>query len=263
MEENVYYIPEELLPYKDQLLDTRQPFIEIIPDEAAPEKPWQSCFGGQPYLPKGTEFPKDAEGRHLFFLAQINFAEVPELAPFPTQGILQFYIADDELFGLNLDDPTQQNHFRVLYFPEVVEDESKLQSDFSFLPEYGDLPVYPGTSFAMTFEILREVVPVSDYHFFQHFPENFFEQFGEKRWEIQGLYQDEVTAEGHKIGGYAHFAQEDFRNPENPLLLLFQMDTDVEMECMWGDMGTANFFISEADLKNRDFSKVHYLWSAH
>ncbi|MDE5859478.1 MAG: DUF1963 domain-containing protein, partial [Oscillospiraceae bacterium] len=29
---------------------------------------------------------------------------------------------------------------------------------------------------------------------------------------------------------------------------------------MWGDMGVANFFISENDLKNLDFSKVAYNW---
>ncbi|GJM31508.1 MAG: hypothetical protein DHS20C18_05090 [Saprospiraceae bacterium] len=263
MEELVYYIPEELLPFKEQLLATKQPFIEIIPAETAPEHPWQSKFGGNPYLPKGTEFPRDPEGRHLFFLAQINFEEVPEFAPFPAKGMLQFYIADDELFGQNPDQPKEQHRFRVLYFPETITDTSQLQSDFSFLPEYGELPVYPGQSYGMIFEMSREIVPFTDYQFAHHFSEDFFAQFGEKQWEVLGLYQEEVSSEGHKIGGYAHFAQEDFRSPENPLVLLFQMDTDVEMESMWGDMGTANFFIDEADLKQLDFSKVLYHWDSH
>ena len=29
---------------------------------------------------------------------------------------------------------------------------------------------------------------------------------------------------------------------------------------MWGDAGVANFFISEQDLKNKDFTNVVYNW---
>ncbi len=64
------------------------------------------------------------------------------------------------------------------------------------------------------------------------------------------------------MGGYAHFAQEDPRQ-DNHLMLLFQMDTDAEMEAMWGDMGTAKFFISEKDLSQMDFSRVMFYWDAY
>ncbi|HMQ90406.1 MAG TPA: YwqG family protein, partial [Flavilitoribacter sp.] len=78
--------------------------------------------------------------------------------------------------------------------------------------------------------------------------------------EIFEWYAHEVSSEGHKVGGYAHFAQQDPRRAEDNLVLLFQMDTDAEMECMWGDMGTAKFFISEQDLKDLNFSRVMYYW---
>ena len=253
-------LPELLEPVKDKILETKRSFIEIIPAEGAPERPWKSRFGGNPYLPKDTAWPVSPEGQQLFFLAQINFAEMPPLSPFPSKGILQFYIDDDDLYGLSETDLFKQDYFRVLYFPEVIEDPAKLTADFSFLRSFEDLPVYPGQSFGMEFHLGEECVSVSDYHFPLHFGEGFFAGFGEAQWEIFEWYAHEVSSEGHKVGGYAHFAQQDPRRAEDNLVLLFQMDTDAEMECMWGDMGTAKFFISEQDLKDLNFSRVMYYW---
>ena len=42
------------------------------------------------------------------------------------------------------------------------------------------------------------------------------------------------------------------------LELLFQLDSDDGV--MWGDCGVGNFFITDADLKRRDFSRVLYNW---
>lgn len=258
-----YYLPEEMIPFKDQLVESKVPFVEIEPVEEEGLRLWNSKFGGQPYLPKDVEFPRNPDGEELFFLAQINFAEMEPLEPFPEKGILQFYIDDEGRYGQNDDDAFKQDGFRVLFFPEVVEDEGQLRTDFSDLREYGDLPVYAENCFKMVFEKSNEIVPVTDFHFQKHFPGDFFDQFGEDKWDVYGVYNEAVSAEGHKIGGYAHFAQQDPRNAENPLLLLFQMDTDVEIESMWGDMGTANFFISESDLRNLDFSRVMYHWDCH
>ncbi len=41
---------------------------------------------------------------------------------------------------------------------------------------------------------------------------------------------------------------------------MFQMDSDVDANIYWGDIG--NFFIRPEDLKSRDFSKVAYDWSS-
>ncbi len=258
-----YYLPEEILPFKDQLIDSKTEFIEIEPVEAEGLKLWSSKFGGEPYLPKDTEFPCTPEGEQLFFLAQINFAEIPSMTPFPDKGIVQFYIYDDFDFGQNDDDLFNQEKFRVLYFPEVMEDETKLKTDFSDLREYEELPVYAENCFKMVFEKANEIVPVTDISFKKQFSEDFFEQFGEAKWDVFGMYNESVSSEGHKIGGYAHFAQTDPRTEDQPMLLLFQMDTDVEIESMWGDMGTANFFISEEDLVKKDFSRVMYHWDCH
>jgi uncharacterized protein YwqG len=208
------------------------------------------------------DFPTSADGNHLFFLAQINLGEAPPLPPFPRQGILQFFIFDDTFFGMDPEDPFRQDRFRVIYHPEVVEDVAALQTDFSFLRDYDDLPVYTHLNSGMEFELEEEVVPLTDRFFDRHLGQDFFKQFGELEWPLYNYYGERTSSEGHKMGGYAHFAQEDPRKDEQ-LMLLFQMDTDAEMESMWGDMGTAKFFISEKDLSQMDFSRVMFYWDAY
>jgi uncharacterized protein YwqG len=97
-------LPEILLPFKEKILATLQHFIEIIPTEEKVLKPWQSTFGGNPYLPLESTFPTTPDGKALFFLGQINFGEAPPLAPFPETGIIQFFIFDDQKFGLDSED---------------------------------------------------------------------------------------------------------------------------------------------------------------
>lgn len=244
-------------------MDSKESFIEIIPEETDSLKLWSSKFGGTPYMLKDAPYPSSEEGDQLYFLAQINFAEMPAYAPFPDKGILQFFINDDAQYGQNQEAPFNQQNFKVIFHEQVIEDEKALKTDFSDIREFLDLPVYPENTFGMSFELANEIVPVSDNRFNKLLTPDFFDQFGEAKWEIYETYTEQVSAEGHKIGGYAHFAQEDPRSDDTPLVLLFQMDTDVEIESMWGDMGTANFFISEEDLKNRDFSNVMYHWDCH
>ncbi|WP_438870473.1 DUF1963 domain-containing protein, partial [Pseudomonas sp. L1(2025)] len=66
----------------------------------------------------------------------------------------------------------------------------------------------------------------------------------------------------HKIGGYASFTQEDPRSysHQNHTILLLQIDSDDDIDSMWGDVGIANFFIRPEDLKKKDFSNVLYNW---
>ncbi|MBN1919840.1 MAG: DUF1963 domain-containing protein, partial [Anaerolineae bacterium] len=133
-------IPDGLLPYKQQLLASVQPFIAIHPQPDDALTLWESKFGGQPYLPREHSYPLDGEGEPLFFLAQINFAETPRVDGFPTQGILAFYIYVDYVYSLS-DDNTRQEKFRVLYFPDVTQDEDALITDFDFLPLFQSPPI--------------------------------------------------------------------------------------------------------------------------
>lgn len=254
------HLPPALEPFREKLLQTKRTFIRATAEKSRNTLPWESKVGGQPYLPKDQAWPVASDGRALFFLAQLNFAEMPPLPPFPTQGIVQFFILDDDLYGMNFDDGEQQDTFRVLYHPEVMESEAALQSAMPMLRDFEELPHHPDESYPLKFSLAEEVAAITDYQFDQIFGPDFFRQFGEKEWDIMDEFGKAVRPQGHKIGGYAYFTQDDPRRPADPMLLLFQLDSDERMDLMWGDMGVGHFFIREKDLVARDFSRVLYDW---
>ncbi len=116
-------LPAAMEPFREKLLQTKMPFIRATAQPSRNTKLWESKVGGQPYLPKNAAWPCAPDGKELFFLAQINFAEVPQLAPFPTSGIVQFFINNDDLYGMDFDDGENPDTFRVLFHADVVENE--------------------------------------------------------------------------------------------------------------------------------------------
>jgi uncharacterized protein YwqG len=253
-------LPAALEPIRERLLTTKKTFVRAEAQAARPCKSWESRVGGYPYLPKGAVWPTAPDGRELFFLAQLNFSEMPHLPPFPDRGIAQFYIYDDDLYGMDFDDGENPDTFRVLYFPDVITDEAALRADFQPMRDYDDLPHHPDTAYPLQFRTEEEVVPITDYHFWEVFGGDFFRQFGEQEWDLMDDFGRKVRAQGHKIGGYAYFTQDDPRRADDPMLLLFQLDSDEHMDLMWGDMGVGHFFIREKDLIARDFTRVLYDW---
>lgn len=254
-------LPSAMEPSREKLLQTKQTFIRATAEKSRNTKLWESKVGGQPYLPKGQTWPTTPDGRELFFLAQLNFAGMPPLPPFPTAGIVQFFILDDDLYGMDFDEGENQDTFRVLYHPEVVQNESVLQTSFPTLRDFDDLlPHDPDVSYPLKFSLEEEVAAITDYRFDQIFGADFFRQFGEKEWDVMDDFGKAVRPQGHKIGGYAYFTQDDPRRADDPMLLLFQLDSDELMDLMWGDMGVGHFFIREKDLKAKDFSRVLYDW---
>jgi uncharacterized protein YwqG len=271
-----FVLGDDLSPALHQLLTqnqkavaaTLQPFVKIHFSPQPQLTAWQSKIGGTPYLPQGFAYPLGAEGQPLQFLAQLNFTEIPPLPKFPTSGILQFYISPDEdLYGANFDELEERENFRVLYFAEVLSDASQLVTDFSFLPEFDNSPLAGAA--ALTFTPAWAPISGGDYRFEESLGEIFAEvDDDELRWE----YHEKVgNAEGHHLGGYPGFTQEDPRVYQEEyriydcLLLQFDSEhatgeTGGEVDLMWGDSGIANFFITSAALEKLDFSEVLFNW---
>lgn len=255
-------LPAALEPHRADLEKSRKKYIKATPQKLKNVDAWASKVGGVPYLPKGEPLPTTPDGKELFFLAQINFAEMPALAPFPTAGILQFFISDDSLLGMDseFDEQEVQDTFRVRWFPQVEMDSKKLDLKFNPLRPYDYLPHHPEESYPLKFAVADEIAPVADYQFYQIFGQDFFEKFEEKEWEVYAEFEKIHRSTGHKLGGYAYFTQDDPRSAADPMLLLFQLDSDELMDLQWGDMGVGHFFIRESDLVARDFSRVRYSW---
>ena len=235
-----------------------------------------SKVGGLPYWDPALPYPTDSQGNKMTLLAQLNFAQLGTEDPLPRAGMLQFFIGQDDGFGIDFDQPDRQKNFRVVYHPEPDPALTLEQIQALKLPTHveADLctPVIREAAFTAEktvgymgpgdcrFEALfREAVravtgeDIGDKNEYQYFD-------GADR---DYLY-DQLSAAGHRLLGYPFFTQYDPREPEGPYdTLLFQLDSDMidrKDLVLWGDCGVGNFFINREDLLRRDFSRILYNW---
>ena len=263
MKEEPVKFPAKLEPWRAKFAATALPHVRITPLPEAEPPLWASKIGGWPYLPKGEAYPVNRAGEALFFLAQLNFGEMPALVGYPDRGLVQFFIGDGDVYGMGEEDWCDQDNFRVKYYAEVSTDAAALQEDFSFLPAFSDVPLAPGGSAGMQFSVGEGWMPELDYRFDRLFGEDFFGRFGSEEWNLAEAYEKLADASGHRVGGYAEFTQADPRDEGEEMVLLLQLDTDRRVGLCWGDMGVGNFFIRPDDLARLDFSRVMFYWDAY
>ena len=79
---------------------------------------FESKIGGIPYWTPDIAYPTNSDGKKLFLLAQINFEKEKVESPLPTNGLIQFFINDDDVMGCQ-EDYTQENNFRVIYHENI------------------------------------------------------------------------------------------------------------------------------------------------
>jgi uncharacterized protein YwqG len=228
------------------LEETRIPYLRIeVAGSDAPLGPTESKIGGVPYVPVDAELPS---GEPFSFVAQINFADV-ELEPFPHRGLVQFWVATDDLYGSLRDDPT--SGFRCIYYPELDRPQ---RSDLPPPIEGG--PLNPGrlaVGRRLTFHRETCVVAPADCRW-----EPFLARHQIAADRVPDEAYDSYANDGHRIGGYCAFTQTDPRDASDPPLSLLQLDSDENVA--WGDAGIGHWFIREVDLRARDFSRVEYYW---
>jgi uncharacterized protein YwqG len=278
-------LPKELEPLRDKIEATRQDYVKLIYTPADNEdlSLTQSKMGGYPYMPPDFEYPLDVQGKKMILIAQINFAEVPPLEGFPTEGILQFFITDDEMLGMEdeyNESPPTQEHFRVLYHPIV--DASNAQEVFDNIPSSLDdteAEFVEGTC-ALSFEKKTEFVPSYGFDceqvfdgydmidFLQeHFPDPTITQ--ERQRQLGHAYRTAYNGDDFlddTLGGYAYAIQGDIRCyddvPYQHYIQLLQISTQPQAGILrFGSTASAHLYIDPEDLKKRDFSKVIYSWA--
>jgi uncharacterized protein YwqG len=244
---------------------------------------FDSKIGGTPYFPKDMEYPCGKANvfanQPLFLLAQLNFEKMPSIPDFPKKGILQFFIAGDDLYGMSDDQRnglTDQQNFRVIYHEDIITDETQLLSA-------DEIPQYEGEEILLPFEGTYLLVPeqpemmppkAQDFRFeeaflkvYNKYADEPCEDFMDLDEEIaEPLYDgDRENNPAAVIGGYPVFAQFDPREMDSYKdcdVLLFELDSHFNkeegIEICWGDMGTGTFFIPRGNLKALDFSRVLY-----
>jgi uncharacterized protein YwqG len=225
-----------------------------------------SKVGGAAWWPADAALPRDAQERPLVLLAQVNLGELPESGlDLPAQGLLQFLVSNDGNYGIDYERDESpaglaaaRGH-RVAYWPAL---DGPAQSVAAGTKQA--LPLDATPPLRMHFSVGTETLGLTDGRFAALFPGGLTRAI-ERHVEATGVDADALmdalwerdTAAGHKLGGYPNFTQDDPRT-RTDLELLFQLDSDDGV--MWGDAGVGNFFISDADLARRDFSRVLYCW---
>lgn len=285
-EENVRFNNEIKKIVLDILEKNKKPMIEISLSDEKPNL-FQSKFGGVPYLPKDKEVPKNKENEQLTLLAQINIDELPENNIYPMEeGILQFWILNDDVLGLDYDTHLGDG-FKVVYYKEIDKSVTEKEVLEKYKPYKDEDSYFPiEGEFSLSFKLtdgyfsdsnddFREIVDREMKKFYDENKEkysNILKIYDKENqlnyWEIWDILEEDkeigekLFGAGHKIGGFPDFTQSDIREVGNYEILLLQIDSDrtEKNEIMWGDCGIANFFIREKDLKELNFDKAIYNW---
>ena len=270
----------------DILEKNKKPMIKISLSDDKPNL-FQSKFGGVPYLPKDVEAPKNKKNEQLTLLAKINIEELPKNNIYPMEeGILQFWILNDDVLGLDYDTHLGDG-FKVVYYKEIdksVTEEEVLEKYKPYKDEDSYFPIEG--EFSLSFKLtdgyfsdsnddFREIVDKEMKKFHIENKEKYKEilkVYDDKEylsyWDIWDILEEDkeigkkLFESGHKIGGFPNFTQSDIREIGDYEILLLQIDSEgtEKNEIMWGDCGIANFFIREKDLKELNFEKVIYNW---
>ena len=232
---------------------------------------------GLPYIPKGAQIPQTANGDKMMMIAQINCDDLQGLADFPEKGILQFFVLNDEdgLLGLDFDNQTVQDSFRVIYHEKIEEfyDENELKSIYNPYHFEESYITNDNESYKMNFELTSEKERFEDmfYHIFRKICKEKGLKQTQEDWLYRKLLNFMQYSENYysQCDGFAFFTQEDPReyNEEYKKFdtVLFQLNSEFDENTRnWkvciGDAGVINFFINREKLKKKDFSEILYNW---
>ncbi|KFN50193.1 YwqG family protein [Arenimonas composti] len=243
--------------------------LPAVPLRPAPERPVSTdgCrLGGPAWLPDGENWPRDDEGWPLEFLGQLDFAGLPELADFPRQGLLQFFIGGDDLYGADFAAPglgrarlfwrDRIDGGRLVEPPPLVEEAGNADTGVEYSPFIDHALRRRGVALVPG-ELELDPLPDSDWRMQQRL-QGKLHRAGIDRM-LEAWRDGQVR--GHKTGGHPAYTQADFRRKaegDGLDVVLFGLSSDDVL--MWGNCGKANFLIPRGALRRRDFSRVVFWW---
>ena len=243
----------------------------------------ESKFGGFPFVPLGGAIPTNAEGSQLALLAQINCAQLPENNMYPSDGWLQVWCLEDEMYGFCSDTIQPETNQKVLYIPAGTQGEplervvamyqpyTNEECPLWFVDEQGDI-----WGMRLSFTHGQQGITYSDGRFRDLFLDRWNKRYPEQAVENFYDLPDEIFENvvdihdgpdcAHQLGGYPYFTQYDPRYEFDSAELakytevLFQIDSqfDTKWDLCWGDAGVRNLFISRENLEALDFSDLLY-----
>ncbi len=243
---------------------------------------FDSKIGGVPYWDPDMPYPETNNGEKLVMLAQLNMSELPENDVFPKEGMLQFFILNDDDYGMSYDGP-EHDGYKVVFHKKInteitEKDIESLEIPTTLSLEEDDDNLFPVMGeFAVNFKNEYVFMNDCDYNFrsvLYDTAEELGIELDEDTVSYDLLDEEEFSkmidsTSGHWLLGYPFFTQYDPRNYEMTgkyNTMLFQLDSETGKdgkEILWGDSGVGAFFINEKNLKELNFDDVLYNWDCY
>lgn len=222
--------------------------------------PTASKIGGHGFWPTGKQYPDE-----MALLIQINFEDFPNIKDFPTKGILQIFIDNDDAFK-----------GKVFYHDNItnpIDVSNKLTlAEFQYSPTRDSIYSLTGTKVSQcpccwwNDEMSELFLPIFNKHMntnIKTLPE-IKRIFGEEAWDmLYDKYVENAESWGTRIGGYPNFTQGDVRTGKADEMERLIVQIDSEEGIVFGDYGIANAFISYEDLKAKRFEKAFFTWDCY
>lgn len=233
---------------------TKPGFILEKEDAAGTLAPGASKFGGAPDLPPDVEIPSK-DGSPLTLIAQLNLSDAAlagNAGPLPESGVLSFfYDTEEQPWGGEEDD---RNRWTLLYFENPEELDRREVPEEVMLPEFAasfleqetlDIDAIIGMDFdddtgEAIFELLEEGAP---HHQVLGHPS-----------AVQNPVFPEIA---HYCDGIEDW--DEAEKAAGDYVLLFQMDSDDDLDAVWGDLGMLYFCIRKEDLEEKRFDRTQMI----
>ena len=240
------------------------PAVDLAPAGAAQETQGGNRIGGPVWLADGERWPVDRKGKPMVFLAQVDFAAMPHLPDYPKSGVLQFFIAHNDMYGADFQRP-EKSDFRVIWRPSFAPGGRMVRNALHKGAMLGiDSPLEGKRSLVGVALAPKASTRVPTYNDWQ-FVRDFEELYNRNGWGRLNALLDAHFGEEpevHHVGGHPEFVQDDWRTfrPEYRKADRVLLNLWSDKTLMWGDAGQGQFLIAREDLLKRDFSKIWYQW---
>ena len=243
------------------------PAVQVI----ITDQPSLSHFGGSPQLPPGVGWPEKG-GQSLDFLARLSLSEIQRIHTVPwlpqSGALLFFYDVKKHPWGF---DPKDRGGFAMLHVPDlmvpVIAANHASKEDGSATVNrnvrFRRIDVIPSESDAVRalglndaeYEKLWEI----DDAVFGGKPKH---QAAGIPSPVQGNDMDlecQLASDGVYCGnakGYESARAKELQDGRKNWRLLFQMDSDDDLDVMWGDAGMLYYWVEEREARKGNFQNA-------
>lgn len=264
---------------REKVSGLTQPAVHLLKTD----RKTNSWFGGRPMVNESDFIWPRSNENPMCFLAQIDLNEINQEHEYEWLGksgsVLFFYEVMEMPWGF---DPKDRGKWKVIYqesptitmeYPNDLEQECKISeryieaSKVQLLPSWEDEIIEDLNLSDEETDLFIEIE--EHYKEFDAFGDSPAHQVGGFPRPVQGdimQFESEQASKGVYMGdskGYKSASKKDFEEAKNKWQLLFQFDSDDELDVMWGDVGMVYFWVETDKSKKNNFEDSWLVLQCH